>query len=99
MAVFYILYSKNLDSYYIGSCKNFKLRLDEHNSGKYIRSFTKRTNDWGLYFSFDKLEYTEARNIESHVKRMKSKKYIKNLKRYIDLQIKLKSKYCTGSFR
>ncbi|NOZ48348.1 MAG: GIY-YIG nuclease family protein, partial [Chlorobi bacterium] len=30
MATVYILYSKKMDSYYIGSCKDFNIRLEEH---------------------------------------------------------------------
>ena len=39
------------------------------------------------------LEYDEARNIEAHIKKMKSKTYIENLKKYSDLREKLLEKY------
>ena len=34
MATVYIIYSKSIDKFYIGSCKDFSIRLDEHNKGQ-----------------------------------------------------------------
>jgi putative endonuclease len=39
------------------------------------------------------LEYMQARKIENHIKRMKSKKYIKDLKSYSELSEKLFNQY------
>ena len=65
MASVYILYSQKLDRFYIGSCLNFALRLDQHLNKDFIDSFTAKTDDWLLFFSKDGLEYRQARLVES----------------------------------
>jgi putative endonuclease len=93
MACVYILYSKSLNSYYVGSCLDLDLRLTEHLNKKFPEGFTTKTNDWELYYSMLDLEYIQARKIEKHIKRMKSKKYIEDLKSYSELSEKLFSQY------
>jgi putative endonuclease len=77
MATFYILHSKSIDRYYVGSCLDLEKRISEHNSGKHTRSFTKRANAWEKYFIIENLEYEVSRKIESYVKSMKSKNILK----------------------
>ena len=79
MVVVYILFSKSIDKFYIGSCKNLNKRLEDHKYNKYSKGFTRRAMDWELYFSIDKLEYQQARKIEQQIKGMKSRNYIENL--------------------
>ena len=67
-------------------------RFKEHIQGKFNKSYTKKANDWVIYFRADDLSYELARKIESHIKRMKSKKYIENLKAYPELLENLKLK-------
>ena len=55
--------------------------------------YTSKADDWELFYSIDKLEYNQARKIEKHIKKMKSKKYIENLKAYNEMSIRLKSLY------
>ena len=93
MAVVYILHSKSIDKYYVGSCKNLPRRLEEHNSNEFNMGFTRRANDWEVHFSIDSLEYHQARKIESHIKRMKSRKYVENLVLYSEMVDKLIEKY------
>jgi len=93
MASLYILYSSSIDSYYIGSCLDISERLIAHNTHKYNRGYTKRATDWNIYFLKEDLEYEVARKIESHVKRMKSRIYIENLKKYPEIIEKLILKY------
>lgn len=93
MAFVYVLYSKFLDTYYIGSCVDLEERLNEHLSKKYTNSFTAKADDWSLYFSIADLGYQQARNVEGHIKKMKSKKYIENLKLYKDISETLIQKY------
>ena len=93
MATVYILYSNNLNRYYIGSCHDFEKRLQEHISKKYKDSFTTRTDDWKVFFLINDLDYGQARKIEKHIKRMKSKLYIENLAKYPEISNKLKIKY------
>ena len=76
MAQVYILYSQSIDGYYIGSCKDIEIRLQDHNTGLHTNNFTSRAKDWEIYFLVDDLKYAQARKIEKHIKRMKSKTYI-----------------------
>lgn len=93
MADVYILYSKTLHSHYIGSCKNLENRLLEHSNGTFENSFTTKAKDWVLLLGIENLGYQQARYIEKHIKRMKSKIFIENLKKYPELVEKLKTRY------
>ena len=76
-AYLYILYSKNLNKFYVGSTTDIERRLTEHNRGK--EKFTKTGIPWDLKYKevFDELIY--ARRRELFIKKQKSKKYIENL--------------------
>ena len=100
MATVYILYSASLDSFYIGSCLDLDQRLLEHNSNFYLTSFTSRASDWKIFWSIENQPMSTARAIEAHIKKMKSRKYLKNLKTYPDIASKLIAKYSdAGSSR
>ena len=73
----YILYSKKLNKYYVGSCINLERRLYEHNIGH--SKFTSLGVPWQFVYSelFESL--VEAKTRELKVKRMKSRKYIEGL--------------------
>ncbi len=89
----YVLYSKRLQKYYVGETEDLIQRIHEHNMGKYHGAFTSQTNDWQLYLGIDVETRLKARRIEAHIKKMKSKEYIENLKRYPEMIIKLKKEY------
>jgi putative endonuclease len=89
MADVYILYSEKPDKYYIGSCNDISERFLEHLNKKYSDSYTAKANDWILYYSINDLEYKQAGLIENHIKKMKSRKYIENLKMYAEISKKL----------
>ena len=89
VATVYILYSESIDRFYIGSCLDLKLRLEEHRTKKYSSAFTATTDDWTLFLVLENLDYRVARKIETHIKRMKSRTYIQNLKKYPQLLEKL----------
>ena len=93
MATVYVIYSPSLDSYYTGSCNDIAQRLQDHNSRIYRTSYTARATDWQEYFLIDNLEYSQARKIEAHIKRMKSRQYIERLRMYPVVVDKLKSRY------
>jgi len=93
MAIVYILHSKTADKFYTGSCLNLEERLLQHKNKFYSKSFTSKYDDWELFISIDNLQYQQARKIENHIKRMKSKTYIQNLSLYPNIIEKLKSKY------
>ena len=89
MASVYILFSKKLNRYYTGSWLDLSKRLDEHLQCIYIDSFTSKANDWELFLHINDLAYQQARHIELHIKKMKGRTYIENLKKYEDIQTEL----------
>jgi putative endonuclease len=93
MAFVYILKSNSLDRYYIGSCLDLAARLQEHLAGIYQAAYTHKASDWVLLFSIEGLGYDQARKIEAHIKRMKSKKYIENLFKYPEMVRSLVERY------
>ena len=99
MATIYILHSNSIDQFYIGSCLNIKQRLEQHLVKSYRVGFTHRADDWKLFYSIDELEYDIARKIEQHIKKMKSRKYIENIKTHPEIMEKLIEKYGAGSSR
>lgn len=99
MATVYMLYSQTLDSFYIGSCENFDQRLKQHLTSNFENSFTRRASDWEKYLLIEDLEYLQARQIEGHIKRMKSRKYYRDLKSFPEIGKKLIEKYKAGSPR
>ena len=70
----YILYSPSKDKYYVGSCEDISIRLDQHNSGR------NKSTSYGVPWELKKAEVydtrTEAVQRETFIKRMKSKKFI-----------------------
>ena len=93
MAFVYILYSVSIDTYYIGSCENLESRLEAHRKKQYANSFTVRAEDWNVFFQIRNLSYSQARKIENHIKKMKSRIYLENLSKYPEISIKLIDKY------
>lgn len=93
MASVYILFSQKLNRFYTGSCKDLSYRIEQHLNKEFTDSFTTRTDDWKLFLFCDDLKYEQARAIEMHIKQMKSKSYIQNLKKYPEIIEKLKLKY------
>jgi putative endonuclease len=79
----YILYSAQLDKYYIGETTDLSNRIEMHNIG--FSSFTSKVNDWKLYLAIKCTDRPLALKIEAHIKRMKSRKYIENLKRFPEI--------------
>ncbi len=89
----YIIYSETIDKFYIGESIDLEQRLEEHNMGFYDSAFTKKANDWSLFYTIHCESRLQARKIEIHIKKMKSKVYIQNLKKYPEITLKLKNKY------
>jgi putative endonuclease len=89
MAAVYILYSPCLSKFYTGSCRDVFERIDQHLSDFFAGAFTATAKDWIIYFHIDGLTYKQARSVEVHIKRMKSKKFIEDLKKYPELVEKL----------
>ena len=90
----YILHSQVLGKYYTGvTLENVSSRLEKHNESTYGTHYTSQTKDWELYLEIICNCKTQMFQIEKHIKRMKSKVYIENLKKYPEMIEKLKNKY------
>ncbi|SIS73946.1 GIY-YIG nuclease family protein [Belliella pelovolcani] len=78
----YILYSEKLNRFYIGlTTLSVEERIENHLKKKYAKlNFTQKADDWKLYLSFEVLNYSQGRQLELFIKRMKSSKFIKSLK-------------------
>ena len=53
------------------------------------QKYTHGKKDWKLFLEIECKTHAQARRIESHIKRMKSKTYIQNLKKYPELIVKI----------
>ena len=74
MFCLYIIYSQQLDRFYVGYTENIEKRLAEHNSG--ISDYTSSAQDWVLkYTEYFPDRYT-AHQREITIKKKKSRKYI-----------------------
>ena len=95
MCFCYVLYSQSLDRFYTGSTiLNLTDRLKKHLSQYYGKNkFTSGIDDWTIYLEIPCESIDQARKIELHIKRMKSSRYIRNLKVYPELVIKLKHRF------
>ena len=89
----YVLYSPSIDSYYVGQTEDFVARFQSHKEKLFPLSFTKRADDWIVHLTIDCSSRKQAVNIESHIKRMKSRLYLENLKKYPEISQRLKTKY------
>ncbi|MEP7269566.1 MAG: GIY-YIG nuclease family protein [Saprospiraceae bacterium] len=89
----YILYSTEGDTFYIGETEDIVSRIAEHNTYIYSGSHTMRYNDWVLYLLIECRNRIQARKVEQHIKKMKSRKYIKDLQKYPSIIEKLILKY------
>ena len=89
----YIVYSDACDQFYIGESENVKARLEQHNSGFFQHGFTSKARDWQIFVMITCVDRIQARKIERHIKSMKSKQYIRNLKKYPEMQTKLLNTY------
>ena len=90
-----------MDRYYIGSTQLKPTeRLDLHLSKHYgKKKFTSRAADWSIYVILKCHNIVSARMVERHVKNMKSRKYIENIKKYTELIEKLIERYADGTPR
>ena len=89
----YIIYSQKFDKYYIGETYEIQQRLMFHNSRDDNTNSTKSGIPWVLFLAIQVENRSVARKIETHIKRMKSKTYIRNLKQYPEMQLTLIKKY------
>ncbi len=74
----YILYSKKLNRYYVGSTQDLSSRLLRHNCGDGCK-YTKVGIPWDLVYSESYCTRKEAVNRELFIKKKKSRVYIEQL--------------------
>ena len=88
----YIIFSEKLNRFYIGvTQENVEKRILNHNEHNYgSHRYTAKTNDWEFFLFIDSKDYSQAVRIEKHIKKMKSKAFILNLKKYSELISRLK---------
>ncbi|MBT8280298.1 MAG: GIY-YIG nuclease family protein [Muriicola sp.] len=89
----YVIQSKLDASFYIGETSNLEQRLHLHNSQDLNEGRTKRKIPWEVFYVLETKDRTTAIKIEKHIKRMKSRKYIEDLKNYPEIAKKLLEKY------
>jgi putative endonuclease len=77
----YIIYSAQLDKYYVGHTADIAARLAQHNSG--ISTFTSKASDWVLKYTAPFQSREDAHGHELCIKRKKSRKYIEWLIRSV----------------
>ena len=92
MNTVYILQSIKINRYYIGYTSNLELRLQFHADAE-SRKFTHKADDWTVFYSVNCESKPQALAIEKHIKAMKSKTFIENLKKYPEMIEKLLEKY------
>ena len=90
----YILYSEVLDRYYIGVTSDLEARLEKHITHYYGKThFTAKANDWRLCLSINCFNEKQAKCIERHIKKSKSRQYVESLIENEQIQAALLAKY------
>ena len=74
MYTLYILYSKSIDSYYVGYTNSIERRLSEHNRKK--NKFTDKGIPWILVYSEQFINKKNAMERERFIKSRKSRTFI-----------------------
>jgi len=77
MFYIYIIYSKSIDKYYVGSCHDIDKRLQDHLNSR--SKFTKVAKDWELKYTETFSTRSEVCQRETQIKKMKSRIYIQKL--------------------
>ena len=93
MHFIYILYSREIDRYYIGETADLARRLMQHNDGYFEGAYTSRTSDWEIVLTIKFRDQNHALYIEKAIKKRKSRPYMENLIKYPALVEKLKAKF------
>jgi putative endonuclease len=95
----YILYSNQLGKFYIGYTSiGADERLERHLSDHYgYTRFTHKANDWVLFLEIECQSSEQAKAIETHIKKMKSKTFIYNLKKYPEMVEKILTRFSSDN--
>jgi len=74
--VVYILFSDNLQKYYVGQTSDLEKRIQNHNFGK--SAFTSKGIPWKLVHIFACSNRSEAIRLETSIKRRGIKRYLQD---------------------
>jgi putative endonuclease len=86
----YILFSQSAGQFYVGSTKlSLEERLKIHLDGLLPGAFTAKAKDWKPFLVIECSTIQQARWIEMHIKKQKSRRYIQNLAQFPEMQEKL----------
>ncbi len=91
----YVLYSKEIDTFYIGQTINIEFRITEHLLHSMEYAYTSRAKDWEVFYLLECNSRHQAILIEKHIKKMKSRDYLINLTKYPTIGERLLEKYNT----
>mgnify|MGYP003815099259 FL=1 len=91
----YIIFSEKAKKFYIGQTMDIEKRILQHNTAFFEDCSTIIATDWELFYQIDCSTRKQAILIERHIKKMKSRKYLEDLKKYPEITEKLLSKYKT----
>ncbi|NVO20973.1 MAG: GIY-YIG nuclease family protein [Bacteroidetes bacterium] len=91
--IVYVLYSESSDSFYIGQTIDIDLRIQQHNSHLFKNANTRKAMDWIIFYKLVCRSRHQAISIENHIKKMKSRRYFENLRKYPEVGNKLLEKY------
>jgi putative endonuclease len=90
----YILFSNSINRYYVGYTSDVDERIKLHNSGYFgKKSYTQCVSDWSLFLIIPCATIEQAVFIELKIKRMKSRIYIENLRKYPEIVKKILEEY------
>ncbi|SEA72502.1 GIY-YIG nuclease family protein [Psychroflexus halocasei] len=76
MHFLYIIYSQNIDKFYIGETTDVNHRIELHNRHAFKNAYSKAADDWILKLKFQCENRKNAVFLEKFIKRMKSRKFI-----------------------
>ena len=92
--VVYILVSEMLGKFYVGSTQEaLEVRYEQHLNKFFESAYTTISDEWRIFLVIDCESITQTIRIEKHIKNMKSKKYIHDLKKYPEIIERLKLRY------
>ncbi len=74
----YILWSEQLQKFYVGSTNNVDDRLHRHNSG--YQKFTSKGRPWIMVCNFDCEDRAKAVGLENRIKRRGIKRFLEDNK-------------------
>lgn len=99
MATFYVIYSRSIDNFYVGSSLDYEVQLEQHQKNHFPKGYKSGATDWTTFFTVGNIPIDTARRIEKHVKKMKSRAYFESLKADPKITDQLKEEFQTRSSR